>query len=114
LLAGTKTFPAEKSMTQYVRCVNNQTLFKDNLAETYFPHLIIGRIYKLVPRHENDGDWLRVIDGSGEDYLYPADYFEPVTPDEVLLNDLLTAAESSLDFWDNPFDDEDWNEHVLP
>ena len=25
------------------------------------------------------------------------------------LDDLLQAAESSLDFWDNPFDDEDWN-----
>lgn len=24
-------------------------------------------------------------------------------------NDLLTASESSLDFWNNPFDDEDWN-----
>ncbi len=23
--------------------------------------------------------------------------------------DLLLAAQSSLDFWDNPFDDEDWN-----
>jgi len=25
------------------------------------------------------------------------------------LADLLLAAQSSLDFWDNPFDDEDWN-----
>ena len=25
-------------------------------------------------------------------------------------NDLLVAAETSLDFWDNPFDDEDWND----
>ena len=25
------------------------------------------------------------------------------------LDDLVTAAESSLDFWDNPYDDEDWN-----
>ena len=25
-------------------------------------------------------------------------------------DDLLSAAESSLDFWDNPFDDEDWND----
>jgi hypothetical protein len=25
------------------------------------------------------------------------------------LGDLLLAAESSLDFWDNPLDDEDWN-----
>ena len=24
-------------------------------------------------------------------------------------SDLISAAESSLDFWDNPFDDEDWN-----
>lgn len=23
--------------------------------------------------------------------------------------DLMSAAESSLDFWDNPLDDEDWN-----
>jgi hypothetical protein len=26
-------------------------------------------------------------------------------------DDFLTAAQSSLDFWNNPFDDEDWN-HV--
>jgi hypothetical protein len=26
-------------------------------------------------------------------------------------NDLLFASETSLDFWDNPLDDEDWN-HV--
>jgi hypothetical protein len=24
--------------------------------------------------------------------------------------DLVSAAQSSLDFWDNPFDDEDWND----
>jgi hypothetical protein len=24
------------------------------------------------------------------------------------LSDLMAAAESSLDFWDNPLDDEDW------
>ena len=29
----------------------------------------------------------------------PADTFD----------DLLQASETSLDFWDNPFDDEDWN-----
>ena len=26
-----------------------------------------------------------------------------------LFNDLVSASESSLDFWDNPLDDEDWN-----
>lgn len=25
-------------------------------------------------------------------------------------HDLATAAQSSLDFWDNPLDDEDWND----
>lgn len=27
-----------------------------------------------------------------------------------VVDDLLEAAQSSLDFWDNPFDDEDWND----
>lgn len=27
----------------------------------------------------------------------------------VYFDDLLFAAESSIDFWDNPYDDEDWN-----
>jgi hypothetical protein len=67
-------------MSQYVRCINNKTLFAEDLAEDYTPHLIIGRVYKLAPPKENDGDSLRVIDGSGEDYLYPAKYFEPFTP----------------------------------
>jgi hypothetical protein len=28
--------------------------------------------------------------------------------------DLLSAAQSSLGFWDNPYDDEDWNNAKLP
>jgi hypothetical protein len=28
---------------------------------------------------------------------------------ESVSDDLLTAAESTLGFWNNPFDDEDWN-----
>jgi len=30
--------------------------------------------------------------------------------DDYACADLLLAAESSLDFWDNPLDDEDWND----
>ncbi len=26
-----------------------------------------------------------------------------------IFHDLLDASQSNLDFWDNPFDDEDWN-----
>jgi len=25
-------------------------------------------------------------------------------------DDLISAAQSSLDFWDSPYDDEDWND----
>ncbi len=32
-----------------------------------------------------------------------------VIESENAFNDLLTASESSLDFWNNPLDDEDWN-----
>ena len=67
-------------MTTYVRCIKNQPLFADDLAEDFAPHLIIGRVYKIVPPKENDGKALRVIDGSGEDYIYPAEYFEPFLP----------------------------------
>jgi hypothetical protein len=54
----------------YVCCINNC----GNEAS-----LTVGRIYKVAPPAENDGDMLRVFDNEGEDYLYPADYFEPVT-----------------------------------
>ena len=31
-------------------------------------------------------------------------------PEPEAFYDLVSAAESSLDFWDNPLDDEDWNQ----
>jgi hypothetical protein len=33
-----------------------------------------------------------------------------VIESEDTFNDLLGASESSLDFWNNPYDDEDWND----
>jgi len=68
-------------MSRYVRCLNNQTLFSDDFAANFAPHLIMGRVYKVTPPEKNDGGMLRVIDGSGEDYLYPMNYFEPFVPD---------------------------------
>jgi hypothetical protein len=77
-------------MTQYVRCINNQTLFIDDLADNFAPHLVIGRVYKVVPPQDNDGDLLRIIDGSGEDYLYPAKYFEPFVPASHEISEAIT------------------------
>jgi hypothetical protein len=48
-----------------------------------------GAIYPVLPPEANDGDLLHVADettgeaGSEGGYLYPADYFEPVQPDEL-------------------------------
>ena len=42
--------------------------------------LEIRKLYRLVPdkRAEREG-YVRIVDESGEDYLYPASYFVPVT-----------------------------------
>jgi hypothetical protein len=68
---------------RYVRCISNAGFIYDqeeNLYEETIHDLEIGQVYKVAPPRENDGDMLRVIDASGEDYLYPAAYFEPFTP----------------------------------
>ncbi len=56
--------------SKYVICVDN--------AE-YPVALELHKVYRVVPDKEalQDGD-LRIIDESGEDYLYPASYFLPV------------------------------------
>ncbi|HEY6334042.1 MAG TPA: hypothetical protein VI756_32300, partial [Blastocatellia bacterium] len=43
------------------------------------PDLEIRKIYQVIPdaSAEKDGH-LRVVDESGEDYLYPANFFAPV------------------------------------
>lgn len=66
-------------MSQYVKCLKNDTYFVDDLADT-FSDLQVGQIYKQLPLYteEEGSGMIRVVDGSGEAYLYPADYFEPV------------------------------------
>ena len=65
--------------TQYLRCVKNDTYFADDLADG-FVDLQIGQIYKQLPLYEEErgSGMVRVIDDSGDSYLYPASYFESV------------------------------------
>lgn len=69
----------------YVRCVNNSAYlaFEDKPVDpTETTDLTIGRVYKAVPPTEDDlrlGE-LRVYDDTGEDYLFPANYFESYLP----------------------------------
>lgn len=66
---------------RYTRCLNNQPYVgyaSQTLPTEPLAGLIVGAVYKVVPPMENDGDLWRVIDETGEDYLYPARYFEPL------------------------------------
>ena len=58
---------SEKSTPQFAVCVNNSE---------YPASLELHKIYPVLSDEdgERDGD-LRVIDESGEDYLYPAEWF---------------------------------------
>mgnify|MGYP001821865109 FL=1 len=60
----------------FVVCVRN---------EGYEASLELHKIYRVLPDSdaEKEGD-IRVVDESGEDYLYPVDWFVPIeVPDAV-------------------------------
>lgn len=70
-------------MNNYARCINNQVYFKGDWGDTYYPDLIIGKVYRVAPPLSNDDpSMIRIFDGSygqaGSEigYLYPRDYFE--------------------------------------
>ncbi len=66
----------------YVRCVNNQAYVHvpDEAVHGPLADLTLGAVYKALPTppSERDAGLLRIIDNSGEDYLYPANYFQPL------------------------------------
>ena len=74
----------KKPAVKFVVCINN----KDYLAS-----LELHKIYRVLPDEDAaaDGD-LRVIDESGEDYLYSADRFVPINVPDAVQKSLLRAA----------------------
>ena len=66
----------------YVRCVNNKAYVHvpDEAVNGPLADLTLGAVYKALPtpQPEQDAGLLRIIDNSGEDYLYPANYFQPL------------------------------------
>lgn len=69
---------------EYVVCVEN---------DGYPVSLELHKIYRTLPDEEAlaDGD-LRIIDESGDDYLFPAAAFVPITLPERVRSSLLSAA----------------------
>lgn len=57
-------------ITGFVICMNN---------EGYSASLELHKIYGVADVLPNDpSEYIRIVDESGEDYLYPAEWFEPV------------------------------------
>lgn len=55
---------------KYVMCINN---------EGYLASLTLRRVYKVISTEkEEQRGWLRVVDDTEEDYLFPATRFVPV------------------------------------
>jgi hypothetical protein len=69
---------------KFAVCVNNSE---------YPASLELHKIYRLLPDDDaaHDGD-VRVIDESGEDYLYPAEYFVPIELPQAVAESVVKAA----------------------
>lgn len=68
-------------------CINNAD---------YPASLELHKIYRVIRDEEaaQDGD-IRVIDESGEDYLYPADWFATVKLPQAVEDSILSAGEET-------------------
>ncbi|HSO72965.1 MAG TPA: hypothetical protein VLR91_10040 [Thermodesulfobacteriota bacterium] len=69
---------------EFVVCINN---------EDYPASLERHKIYRVVQDEDAASDVdIRIIDESGEDYLYPASYFVPFKIPQVVEESLLRAS----------------------
>ena len=68
----------------YVVCVDNAD---------YPASLELYKIYRTLPDEDAraDGD-LRIVDESGEDYLFPAGMFVPINPPDPVRSSLLRTS----------------------
>ena len=71
---------------RFTICINNSE---------YPASLELHKVYQVVPDKdaERDGD-LRIIDESGEDYLYPAEYFVSLKLSSTIVRTLTRRAHS--------------------
>jgi hypothetical protein len=74
----------KRSAIKFAVCINNTD---------YAASLELHKIYRVLPDEDAtvDGD-IRVVDESGEDYLYPAEWFVPIELPQAVEKSLLRAA----------------------
>ena len=69
---------------RFVLCIDNKG---------YEASLIPRKIYQVIPDEQAEqDDFVRVIDESGEDYLYPAEWFVPIELPREIERSLLQTA----------------------
>lgn len=67
---------------KFVICINNKN---------YEVSLEIGKVYQQVEDRESQvHELIRILDESGEDYLFPKEYFVPITVPQKAL-EVLTS-----------------------
>ena len=72
-----------KAEHRFVLCIKNEGC----------EDLEIRKIYEVLSdENAAKDDYIRIVDESGEDYLYPANYFYPVEIAENVRQTLLRAA----------------------
>ncbi|MBI3959946.1 MAG: hypothetical protein HY328_14130 [Chloroflexi bacterium] len=65
----------------HVRCIDNRQYLQHPSVQDAptIPDLVIGRVYKALPdSQEEQLGYLCIVDESGEDYTFPAAYFERI------------------------------------
>jgi len=77
----------EKRVSRFVLCIRN------NGSDDLEPR----KLYEVLPDPAAvRKGCLRVVDESGEDYLYPAEYFAPVRLPAAVAQELVTPSKSAL------------------
>lgn len=72
----------QRARKRFVLCINNED--SDDLE--------VGKVYRVLPdASAARSGFLRVIDESGEDYLYSADLFAPIELPQGVKRALLAA-----------------------
>ena len=73
-----------KIPSEFVVCINNTD---------YPASLELHKIYRVfIDKDAGEEEDIRIIDESGEDYLYPSSYFVPIQVPQTLEESLLRAS----------------------
>lgn len=69
---------------RYVICIKN---------DDYEVDLSLGKVYRVIPERVSEArGFVRIVDESGEDYLYPRSYFLPIAVSKTIQRALAKAS----------------------